>query len=77
MIFDFAINQYYPTKNNIAHYDNSSHHNLIIIFTSSILLKNSLAKKLEANIVIDYLTRLASRFYLLSKDSTSYMVGGG
>jgi len=52
MIFDFAINQYYPTKNNIAHYDNSSHHNLIIIFTSSILLKNSLAKKLEANIVI-------------------------
>ena len=27
MIFDFAINQYYPTKNNIAHYDNLSHHN--------------------------------------------------
>jgi hypothetical protein len=51
MIFDFAINQYYPTKNNIAHLDISSHHNLYTLFTSSILLKNSLAKKLEANIV--------------------------
>ena len=35
-----------------THSDTSCHHNMCIIFTSSILLKNSLAKKLEANIVI-------------------------
>ena len=51
MIFDFAINQYYPTKNNIAHLDSSRHHNMTILFTSSILLKINPAKKLEANTV--------------------------
>jgi hypothetical protein len=68
MIFDFAINQYYPTKNNIAHFDSSSHHNLTIIFTSSILLKNSLAKKLEANVVI----KMTSQDLLLGFTSQSF-----
>ncbi len=38
---------------------------MCILFTSSILLKISLAKKLEANAVkvINTLTRLASKFY--------------
>jgi len=53
MIFDFAINQYYPTKDNIAHLNTSHHHNMCILFTSSILLKINPAKKLEANTVFN------------------------
>jgi len=67
MIFDFAINQYYPTKDNIAHLNTSCHHNMCILFTSSILLKINPAKKLEANTVSNSQTsntRLASRFFI-------------
>ena len=70
MIFDFAINQYYPTKDNIAHLNTSHHHNMCILFTSSILLKINLAKKLEANTVSNLIssnTRLASRFLYIKE----------